>query len=141
MLVLGTGALHAATQDSESAGDSNYGDRHYESLTVGELSFEDVWVHRQTNAVILIRHSMGIHSINLTDLPAEELRELQSQVGELAEVDTDGPSWWESGLLRDMLNMFSAGTASTKIILVIVAGLVVALFAIRVVGKRNPVAA
>ncbi len=61
-------------------------ERHFESLTIGSLSYTNVWVHRQTNFNILIRHQGGIDTIKLTDLPQSELDELRPQLGELANI-------------------------------------------------------
>jgi hypothetical protein len=64
-------------------------EKHFESLTVGELVFTNVWVNRQTNFNILIRHRGGIHTIRLTDLPQEELDALRPQLGDLANIELE----------------------------------------------------
>lgn len=89
MILIVTLTWQVATRAKANAGTtaSNDSERHFEMLRVGELGFTNVWVHRQTNFNILIRHSGGIHTIKLTDLPADELAELKSQVGDLAAID------------------------------------------------------
>jgi hypothetical protein len=82
-----------------SAADSA-SERHFELLNVGQLAFTNVWVHRQTNFNILIRHSGGIHTIKLTDLPANELAELKSQIGDLAALEKPAGSPAANGLLE-----------------------------------------
>jgi len=61
-------------------------ERHFASLIIGELTYTNVWVHRQTNFNILIRHSGGIDTIKLTDLLQSELDALRPQLGELANI-------------------------------------------------------
>jgi len=81
LLTVVSGSAVSAQQKADAA------ERHFELLTVGELAFTNVWVHRQTNYNILIRHSGGIHTIKLTDLPDKELAALKSQIGDLAAMD------------------------------------------------------
>jgi hypothetical protein len=64
-------------------------ERHFDSLTIGELVYTNVWVHRQTNFNVLIRHAGGIHTIKLTDLPKAELDALRPQLGDLANIKED----------------------------------------------------
>ena len=64
-------------------------ERHFDRLTVGGIVYTNVWVHRQTNYNVLIRHSQGIHTIRLTDLPQEDLDELRPQIGDLANIEDD----------------------------------------------------
>jgi hypothetical protein len=64
-------------------------ERHFDSLTIGELVYTNVWVHRQTNFNVLIRHAGGIHTIKLTDLPQSELDALRPQLGDLANIKED----------------------------------------------------
>ena len=71
---------------AEPVAPSTASERHFEMLKVGELNFTNVWVHRQTNFNILIRHSRGIHTIKLSDLPDHELAQLRSQIGDLADL-------------------------------------------------------
>jgi hypothetical protein len=121
------------TPDGSASGQ----DRHFETLTVGALEFVDVWVHRQTNAVILIRHSRGIHSINLTDLPADELEELKAQVGQMADVPKTRSGWSESGLLAKLSALFEESSPQTKIFTGLVAALSVTFVMVRSVGKKT----
>lgn len=62
-------------------------ERYFERLTVGELTFDNVWVHRQTNNNVLIRHAAGIHTIKLTSLPKTDLEALRPQLGDLAAIE------------------------------------------------------
>lgn len=62
-------------------------ERHFDKLVVGDLTFTNVWVNRQTNFNILIRHSGGIYTIKLTDLPKVELEALKPQIGDLANIE------------------------------------------------------
>jgi len=64
-------------------------ERHFDNLSVGELNFTNVWVHRQTNFNVLIRHAGGIYTIKLTDLPKEDLDALRPQIGDLANIEED----------------------------------------------------
>lgn len=84
-LVLSGGFARANTNSAATTGDPN--ERHFDLLTVGAMSFTNVWVHRQTNFNILIRHDGGIYTIKLTDLPTDELAQLKSQIGHLASVE------------------------------------------------------
>lgn len=86
-LVILTGLFAPGSSANAGANSDSTSERHFELLKVGELAFTNVWVHRQTNYNILIRHTGGIHTIKLTDLPADELAELKSQVGDLAAID------------------------------------------------------
>jgi hypothetical protein len=61
-------------------------------LTIGGIVYTNVWVHRQTNFNVLIRHAQGIHTIKLTDLPKEDLAELRPQIGDLANIDENRAS-------------------------------------------------
>lgn len=89
LILIVTLTWQVATRAKANAGTtaSDASERHFEMLKVGELAFTNVWVHRQTNFNVLIRHSGGIHTIKLTDLPADQLAELKSQVGDLAAID------------------------------------------------------
>jgi hypothetical protein len=117
-------------------------ERHFESLTVGALSFTNVWVHRQTNTVILIRHSRGIHSIKLSDLPHEELTELKSQIGDLAELPpTEKSGWRNSAFVQKLLVMYEGSSGRTRIILGIVVFLLVLLVIAKKLGRKSVVAA
>ena len=127
----------ACSQPAVPTSPKDEGDRHFETLVVGDLSFEDVWVHRQTNAVILIRHSMGIHSIKLSDLPSDELEELKAQVGDLAEVPEEKPRWQSNTFVQKIMAMFYGSGGQTKTILVIVGGLALLLLLLKAVGKRK----
>ncbi|HAV64041.1 MAG TPA: hypothetical protein DCY13_16950, partial [Verrucomicrobiales bacterium] len=59
LLTLVLATLAGAVQSQESGGSvgEDPSERHFEVLNVGDLSFTNVWVHRQTNFNILIRHS------------------------------------------------------------------------------------
>ncbi|HAV64042.1 MAG TPA: hypothetical protein DCY13_16955, partial [Verrucomicrobiales bacterium] len=65
-------------------------ERYFEKLTIGELTYKNVWVHRQTNFNVLIRHAGGIQTIKLTDLPKTDLDALRPQLGDLARIDNEG---------------------------------------------------
>lgn len=67
-------------------------ERFFNNLTIGGIIYTNVWVHRQTNYNVLIRHSQGIHTIKLTDLPKEDLDELRPQLGDLANIEEDRAS-------------------------------------------------
>ncbi len=103
-------------------------------LKVGELSFTNVWVHRQTNYNILIRHTGGIHTIKLTDLPADQLAELKSQVGNLAAIDAPADKS-ASGLLEKLKVALKNARPQTLAIAGAIAVLVVGL--IIVIRRRN----
>lgn len=68
------------------AGDPDVTERHFDRLVVGNMTFTNVWVNRQTNFNILIRHEGGIYTLKLTDLPKKELDALKPQLGDLASV-------------------------------------------------------
>ena len=114
---------------------------HFDSLTVGELKFDDVWVHRQTNAVILIRHSYGIHTIDIADLPTAERVELEKQVGDLAALPEPESGWKTHALVLKLKSLIGGGSSSNNIMVGIIAGLVVLLAAVRVFGKKGSTAA
>lgn len=120
MLLLGCGSFVSAAAP-EAAGQTlgeKSAERHFEFLAVGALSFTNVWVHRQTNEVILIRHSVGIHSIKLSDLPSDELRELKSQIGDLAEVPTPKKTGWQNiPFVKKIMAMIAGTSVTTKAIL------------------------
>ena len=61
-------------------------ERHFETLAIGALTYTNVWVHRQTNFNILIRHAGGIETVRLTDLPKDDLAALRPQLGDLANI-------------------------------------------------------
>lgn len=131
----------AVAQFTPAPADEASDERHFESLTVGALSFTNVWVHRQTNEVILIRHSMGIHSIKLSDLPSDELLELKSQVGHLAEV---GPAKAAgrngSALVEKVLNLLNGSSSRNKTITGVVLFLFLMLIVSKFRGRKNAVA-
>ncbi len=79
----------SAKSGLSSAGGRRDVERHFDSLTIGELVYTNVWVHRQTNFNVLIRHAGGIHTIKLTDLPQSELDALRPQLGDLANIKED----------------------------------------------------
>ncbi|GEM_PF-2114685 len=62
-------------------------ERFFNSLTIGGIAYTNVWVHRQTNFNVLIRHAQGIQTIKLTDLPKGDLDELRPQLGDLANIE------------------------------------------------------
>lgn len=107
---------------------------HFEVLKVGELAFTNVWVHRQTNFNILIRHNGGIHTIKLTDLLADELAELKSQVGDLAVIDRPADSSTAGGLLEKLKTAFKTATPQT---LAILGAAVVLAIGLAVVVRRR----
>lgn len=91
-------------------------ERYFDSLTVGGIVYTNVWVHRQTNYNVLIRHSHGIHTIRLTDLPQGDLDELRPQLGDLANIEENNnivtDKWDElagdaelQAMFRDKANM------------------------------------
>lgn len=120
----------AGTTRAQDAGETSSDalERHFEVLTVGELAFTNVWVHRQTNFNILIRHTGGIHTIKLTDLPGDELAELKSQIGELATIETAAPGNALIERITAALKNVSprtwaiAGAAGGLLIILIIAG-------------------
>jgi hypothetical protein len=77
----------AATGGPAPAVSSRANERHFELLTIGEVAYTNVWVHRQTNFNILIRHAGGIQTIKLTDLPQADLAALRPQLGDLANIE------------------------------------------------------
>lgn len=81
----------AATESPTPTVSSRTNERHFDRLTIGEIAYTNVWVHRQTNFNILIRHAGGIQTIKLTDLPQADLAALRPQLGDLAniEIQTD----------------------------------------------------
>jgi len=99
-MLLGRAAIHAQAPASTTASTSS--ERHFDMVKVGELAFTNVWVHRQTNFNILIRHNGGIHTIKLTDLPENELAELKSQIGDMATVDQSSGKRAAGGLLEKL---------------------------------------
>ena len=138
-LLLVCGSLFSAVaQERPPTKEEENEERHFEMLTVGALTFTNVWVHRQTNAVILIRHSMGIHSIKLSDLPAGELAELKSQVGEMAEMPATEKSGWKNNqLIQKLTALLNESTGRTKIILGCVAFLMLALVASKMIKRKS----
>ncbi len=79
----------AGTPGRVSVGARRDVERHFDSLTIGELVYTNVWVHRQTNFNVLIRHAGGIDTIKLTDLPKSDLDALRPQLGDLANIQED----------------------------------------------------
>lgn len=110
-------------------------EQHFELVTVGALAFTNVWVHRQTNFNILIRHDGGIHTIKLTDLPGEELAELRRQIGDLASVEQPAGKTAADGLLARLQAAFQKTSPQTRAIVGAAAVLLVALLFI--VRRRN----
>ncbi len=122
----------ATTAYATPASDSS--ERHFEMLKVGELAFTNVWVHRQTNFNILIRHSGGIHTIKLTDLPAGELTELKSQIGDLAAVEKSSDKPAASGLLDKLKSALKGANPQT---LAIIGAAVLLLIGLVIVARRS----
>jgi hypothetical protein len=118
LLTLVLATLAGAVQSQESGGSvgEDPSERHFEVLNVGDLSFTNVWVHRQTNFNILIRHSRGIHTIKLTDLPSDQLVSLQSQIGDLASI-TPPKSGGEGGRFLDKIRALLAGASQRTLII------------------------
>lgn len=117
---------------ADAANDEEELERHFETLKVGTLAFTNVWVHRQTNEVILIRHSRGIHSIKLSDLPSEELIELKSQIGDLAELAPKRASGWrDNPVVQKIMGLFGGGSDRTKFVFIAIGVLVVLLMAVK----------
>lgn len=114
LLVLGCGIARAQTDEAPPVVDPT--ERHFDLLKVGALSFTNVWVHRQTNYHILIRHDGGIYTIKLTDLPGTELAELKSQIGHLASVDAPEKQPKRSSWLDKVKTWFQESSPRTKII-------------------------
>jgi hypothetical protein len=117
----------AFAQDGGSAAERDELERHFELITVGELAFTNVWVNRQTNFNILISHQGGIHTIKLTDLPAGELAELKSQIGDLADIAQPGEAPKATALIDKLKAFFKEATPRTWAIVGSAALLVVAL--------------
>lgn len=114
MLWAGAGVGRSETNTPVLEGDP--GERHFELLTVGALSFTNVWVARQTNFHILIRHDGGIYTIKLTDLPQKELAELKSQVGDLASTDASSDKPHVDSWLERAKSLIKNATPKTKMI-------------------------
>lgn len=110
-------------------------ERHFELVTVGALAFTNVWVHRQTNYNILIRHQGGIHTLKLTDLPSGELAELRSQIGDLAMVEPPGEKSAADGLLAKIQAVSQQTSPQNRVIIGAAAILLIAL--IFVVRRRS----
>ncbi len=123
------------TQAAAAASSRDDDERHFEALKVGELAFTNVWVHRQTNFNILIRHSGGIHTIKLTDLPAKELAELRSQIGDLAAMEKPAGYTPAAGLLEKIKAAFKNASPQTLAIAGAAAVLLIGL--IFVIRRRN----
>ena len=128
----------ALAREATGNRDEKNGERHFESLTVGALCFTNVWVHRQTNEVILIRHSMGIHSIRLSDLPSDQLEELKTQVGDIAEIQPAEKTAPHSGAFVQKLRaVFEAGSVRTKLVFGLVGFLFLMLIASKFLGRKS----
>ncbi len=125
-------SVRAQDRTAASRGDL---EQHFELVTVGALAFTNVWVHRQTNYNILIRHNGGIHTIKLTDLPGDELAELRSQIGDLATVEQPDENSAATGLLAKLQAAFQNTSPQTRAIVGAAAILLIAL--IFVVRRRN----
>lgn len=109
----GAGAAENSTVDNPKPGASTESksakpatarretERHFESLTIGASIYTNVWVHRQTNFNVLIRHAGGIDTIKLTDLPKSDLDALRPQLGELANIQEEKEPEFV-GRLKDM---------------------------------------
>ena len=126
ILPVGAAAAAASRDDDE---------RHFEALKVGELAFTNVWVHRQTNFNTLIRHSGGIHTIKLTDLPAKDLAELKSQIGDLAAMDKPTGNTPAIGLLEKIKAALK--NASPQTLAIVGAAAVLMIGLIIVIRRRN----
>lgn len=129
-LALSGGFSRAETNSPVVTDDPN--ERHFDLLTVGAMSFTNVWVHRQTNFNILIRHDGGIYTIKLTDLPTDELAQLKSQIGRLASVDKNKDEPKSASWMEKVKALLKESSPRTKIIagssvLLVIALLVVAM--------------
>jgi hypothetical protein len=131
LAVIGPDAVRAQDRAASPKDDM---ERHFESVTVGELAFTNVWVHRQTNFNILIRHNGGIHTIKLTDLPGDELAALRRQIGDLARMEQPDDASAD-GLLARLQAMFQDTRPQIRAIVGAAAVLLVALLFI--VRRRN----
>jgi len=130
--------VSAVAQDNAGKTREENDERHFDTLTVGPLSFTNVWVRRQTNAVILIRHSMGIHSIKLSDLPSNELEELKSQVGDLAHTPgAQEGGWRNNALIQKLLAMVNGSSGRTQIILGIAVFLTLLLIVVKKLSRKS----
>jgi hypothetical protein len=118
LVLLLCSAVGAAPSQEPPAGTSKDPlEAHFDEVKVGELSFTNVWVFRQTNFNILIRHNGGIHTIKLTDLPGNELAELQGQIGMLATLDHADPNADAKTLLGKFKALVAAaGTTTVTIV-------------------------
>lgn len=134
LMVIACGSVLAQT----AAGQDDTEERQFETLTVGELSFTNVWVHRQTNFNILIRHSRGIHTIKLTDLPSDQLAALQSQIGDLADVTPPPSGVNAEGLLAKLQAMLGGVSQQTLIIAGAIILLLLLLTVMRSRQKETP---
>lgn len=114
--------------------DSN--ERHFEQLKVGELNFTNVWVHRQTNFNILIRHSRGIHTIKLSDLPGSELAELRSQIGDLADMAAPVTTQPPQSLLARLKELLE-GKDRSKVLIGAAAVVLVLVLVVTVIVRRR----
>ena len=123
------------TQAVAAASARDDDERHFEALKVGELAFTNVWVHRQTNFNILIRHSGGIHTIKLTDLPAKELAELKSQIGDFAAMEKPAGNTPAAGLLEKIKAALK--NASPQTLAIVGAAAVLMIGLIIVIRRRN----
>lgn len=132
LAVIGPDAVRAQDRAASPKDDM---ERHFESVTVGELAFTNVWVHRQTNFNILIRHNGGIHTIKLTDLPGDELAALRRQIGDLASVEQPAGKTAADGLLARLQAAFQNTSPQHRAIVGAAAILLLAL--IFVVRRRN----
>lgn len=135
LAVLAVTCLDSVRAQERAASPKDDLEQHFELVTVGELAFTNVWVHRQTNFNILIRHNGGIHTIKLTDLPAVELAELRSQIGDLAVVEPPDKKSTADGLLAKLQAVFQNTSPQTRAIVGAAAVLLIAL--IFVVRRRN----
>ncbi len=124
----------AQPREAAGAAADSASERHFELLNVGELAFTNVWVHRQTNFNILIRHTGGIHTIKLTDLPASELAELRSQIGDLAVLEKPANSPAASGLLAKLKTALKEASPRT---LAIAGSGAVLLIGLVIVARRR----
>ena len=112
-LLIGSCLSNAQSPAADDSASSEPMERHFDMLKVGVLSFTNVWVHRQTNYHILIRHDGGIHTIKLTDLPSHELEELKSQIGNLANVEPQSNSNGLVAVLEQFLAKIRQGDPRT----------------------------
>ena len=129
-------AMVARAEDHATNASQDTNERHFEQLKVGELNFTNVWVHRQTNFNILIRHSRGIHTIKLSDLPGSELAELRSQIGDLAEIATPDTTKSPQSLLARLKELLEGKDRPKVLIGAAAVGLVLVLV-VRVIVRRR----